>query len=257
MFASHQKAREIFDATVDGYQQRSDGLQHSFSSLIFQRRIAIVRSLLDGVSRGGRVLDFGMGPAVFGKDCTARGLSYFGIDISPVMVERARSLNLPNARFQVGDLESLDCLAGTMDVVLAIGLLDYLEHPEGGVRSLAECVHAGGQLILSFRNRKSVPRVLRDAAKTMTRLVPGECRNPDGRVFLSDAHEHAFDAASELQPLLSDIGFGGFAVDFFNCSPFFFNFPLPQPLVMHAIRTVVWCWPNLRSGSAASRTVCD
>jgi SAM-dependent methyltransferase len=115
-----------------------------------------------------------------------------------------------------------------MDAVLAIGLIDYLEHPNRGMELLSECVKPGGYLILSFRNRFSLPRVLRDLAKISGRMLPKRKRDQSDRAFFSDVHERSFDFNLQLRPKLIQLGFDNFEVDYFNCSPFFFNFPIPH-----------------------------
>ncbi len=227
MYNSHSRAKELFDSTAEYYQQRSEARVYNFSSLVFQRRISIVERFLKSVPQNGRVLDFGMGPAVFAKFCEKKNLSYLGIDISPIMVERAKALNLRNSEFMVGDLDSLSSFRKSMDAVLAIGLIDYLEHPDRGMELLAECVKPGGYLILSFRNRFSLPRVLRDLAKIPWRILPKQKTAQSHKAFFSDVHEWSFDFYLQLRPKLIQLGFDNFEVNYFNCSPFFFNFPIP------------------------------
>lgn len=224
---SHLRAQDLFSRTADDYQQRSELKVSSFSSLIFQRRIEIVLRLLDRISSPGRVLDFGMGPAVFGRACVDRGLQYLGIDISPVMVQRAGDLNLVGAEYLTGDLRTLKNYRSQLDGVLAVGLLDYLEDPWEGIEALSGCVKPGGVLILSFRNRYSVPRTLRDFAKL---LVQPFRRQSHNRAFFALVHERSFDASSELLPALRRFGYDRFDTAYFNCSPFFFNFPIPSRL---------------------------
>jgi SAM-dependent methyltransferase len=224
---SHVWAQDLFNRTADDYQARSELKVSSFSSLIFQRRIEIVLRFLDRISSPGRVLEFGMGPAVFARACVDRGLHYLGIDISPVMVQRAEDLNLATAEYLVGDLPTLKNYQGQLDGVLAVGLLDYLEDPWEGIEALSGCVKPGGVLILSFRNRYSVPRTLRDFAKL---LVQPFRRQSHRRAFLALVHERSFDSSSELLPALRRFGYDRFETAYFNCSPFFFDFPIPAPL---------------------------
>jgi SAM-dependent methyltransferase len=243
MYESHYRAKELFDSTADYYQQRSEARVYNFSSLVFQRRINIVERFLNSVTPHGKVLDFGMGPAVFAKFCEKKNFSYIGIDISPAMVERAKALNIKNSEFIAGDLDSLSSFRKSMDVALAIGLIDYLEQPDRGMESLSECVKPGGHLILSFRNRFSLPRILRDLAKIPARMLPKRKRDQSSKAFFSDVHERSFDFYSQLRPKLIQLGFDDFVVDYFNCSPFFFNFPMP--------RWLWWKWHDLDSRLAS------
>ena len=96
------------------------------------------------------ILDFGMGPGVFAKQCTENGYFYLGIDISTKMVERAQALKLESAKFRVGDVDALKKYHGEMDYVLAIGLIDYLEEPLRVIQSLTNCLNKNGHLIISF-----------------------------------------------------------------------------------------------------------
>ena len=230
---SHIEAKELFDQTVDSYQAAAEGQVHDFRSLLFQRRIRIVEDFIDSLPPGGDVLDFGMGPAVFAQTCLDWDWSYLGIDIAPKMVEQAQALGLEGARFEVGDLESLAKYKESMDLTLAIGLIDYLEETAEGLRALSETVRPGGHLLVSFRNRNSVPRVLRDSAKVVLRPLASAAEAQSTgrpRAFFSQAHEKAFDFQSDLKPLLKQNGFSKFQVRYFNCSPLFFSFPMPESL---------------------------
>lgn len=250
MIDSHENARILFDTTADYYQKRAENKIFNVSSLIFQRRIDAVNDFLGRIRPGGTVLDYGMGPAVFGPPATARGLKYIGIDISAEMVERGKAMNLPNSEFHVGDLETLSAYADKMDGVLAIGLIDYLEHPEPGIAALAKCVRPGGQIILSFRNKFSFPRWIRDVSKEAYRLV-GRARPDDRRAFFAPVHEKSFSFGLDLQPQLERLGFHRFDVSYLNCSPLFFNFPLPVSLWK------AWYAADRRIASKYTRLMCS
>ena len=226
---SHQQAEQFFDSTVDHYVRRSSGAVSNFSSLIFQRRIAIVESLIRRLAvSGGKALDYGMGPAVFAKCTTVSGMHYLGVDLSSEMVERSKLLGLPNTEYVVGDLEALNAYQGQKDLVLAIGLLDYLEDVPQGISQLAACVKPGGHLVLSFRNRYSLPGLMRDASKAILRPFVTGSSGPHGKAFFAKVHEKSMDLDGQLIPHLKSLGFASFDAQYFNCSPLFFNFPMPK-----------------------------
>jgi SAM-dependent methyltransferase len=227
--AAHLQAKQLFDQTADNYFQRSRGSVYNFSSLIFRRRIAIVEGFIQRLAKpGGKALDYGMGPAVFAPCCTAMGMRYLGIDVSPEMVEQSNRLGLCNAEFHVGDLETLRPHKDQNDLVLAIGLIDYLENVPDGIARLATCVKPGGRLILSYRNRYSVPGLLRDVSKIILRPFASGLSHASGKAFFAEVHEKSFDLKSHLIPQLASLGFSGIEASYFNCSPIFFNFPLPK-----------------------------
>jgi SAM-dependent methyltransferase len=227
-FEAHQQAKRLFDETASNYLQRSRGAIHKFSSLIFRRRITIVEKFIAQFAKaGGEVLDYGMGPAVFARCCVALDMRYLGIDISPEMVACSKELGLPNAEYIVGDLETLDSYQSQKDLVLAIGLIDYLENVPDGIARLAACVRPDGHLILSFRNRYSVPRALRDGSKVVLRNLPIRTQSSK-KAFFAKVHEKSFDVKRHLIPELTSLGFRDFEARYFNCSPMFFDFPRPN-----------------------------
>ena len=225
----HAEAQRLFDKIADDYTARSKTAVYNVSSLSFSRRQDIVTRLMLTTPRGGTVLDYGMGPAVFGLPASQNGLRYVGVDISPKMVELAKQMQLPNAEFHVGDLNLLDRFQNSADTVLLIGLIDYLQEPEIGLQKLARCVKPGGRLIMSFRNHNSIPRVLRNSAKAVWRRLKKSGRQ-SGTAFAAPVLENSFVPGRDLIPLLQSEGFANVEVNYLDCSPIFFNAPLPKPV---------------------------
>lgn len=224
---SHSEAEKFFNRIADDYLQRSEGKVWNVSSLSFARRQDVVSRLLSLTLRGGTLLDYGMGPAVFGPTAVERGLRYVGIDISQRMIDLARAKNLPNAEYYQGDLSVLDSFHGTADCVLLIGLIDYLEDPDAGLRALAKCVKPGGRIILSFRNRRSIPRFLRDGAKAGYRAVESERKGAD-TAFAAPVLERSFVPRRDFVPVLREAGFTEFSTHYLDASPVFWKMPLPK-----------------------------
>ena len=159
------KSKEFFDNAIDDYLARAEGLDYNFSSLIFKRRTDIVKDFLVGIKHRSNIIDFGMGPGLLADFCIDCGYSYLGIDISPKMVQKAKEKNILNAKFIVGNTGLLKKYNDSVDVFLAIGLIDYLDKPEEELSVFADCLKKDGYLIISFRNNYSLPRILRDLFK--------------------------------------------------------------------------------------------
>ena len=225
---SHHEAQVFFDRIAEDYKKRSETKVYTVSSLSFRRRQDIISDLLRNTPKGGTLLDYGMGPAVFGPPAVEHGLKYVGIDISPVMVQMAKDMNLPNAEYHIGDLELLKNFRNKADTVLLIGLIDYLEDPEEGLRQLARCVKPGGRLIVSFRNHRSVPRFLRNASKAVWGALRSNKKNVTA--FEAPVLENSFVPQRDFIPLLKEEGFASFDVRYLDCSPVFFKLPLPKPI---------------------------
>lgn len=226
---SHSEAQKFFDQIAEDYRIRSEGQVYNVSSLSFSRRKDIVTSLLDLTPEGGTVLDYGMGPAVFGPPAAKRGCRYIGLDISQKMIDLAKTMNIPGAEYHLGDLDLLANFQSTADTVLLIGLIDYLEDPAAGLRALARTVKPGGRIILSFRNRRSLPRFLRDTCKALWRMIKKETHE-DGRAFVAPVLERSFVPQRDFIPVLREEGFQEFEVRYLDCSPVFWKMPLPKPV---------------------------
>jgi SAM-dependent methyltransferase len=103
--------------------------------------------------REPRVLDIGCGSGRIGEFALEAGAGhYVGIDFSEPMVDLARARL---ARFEerveliLGDfLET--ALDGPFEVVLALGLFDYLPDPHRFSRRMFELCAAGGSMVASF-----------------------------------------------------------------------------------------------------------
>lgn len=223
----HQ-TREVFDRYAADYDQRARLEKYNFSSLIFQRRKELVLDFIDRYGIRGRLLDFGMGPGVFAGEMSRRGIHFHGIDVAPEMVRLAEEVQIPNATYEVGGLETLNRYRGTFDALMAIGLIDYLEDTPAVLTAFAQTLKPGGYLLVSFRNKHSIPTILRDSARRLYRSVFGRGRFRQESVFASGILEKTFSAKADLQPLLNALHFEVLDVAYQNCSPFFFNFPLPE-----------------------------
>ena len=226
------KSKEFFDNAIDDYLARAEGSDYSFSSLILKRRTDIVKDFLVGIKHRSNLIDFGMGPGLLADFCIDYGYTYLGIDISPKMVQKAKEKNILNAKFIVGNTGLLKKYNDTVDVFLAIGLIDYLDKPVEELSVFADCLKKDGYLIISFRNNYSLPRILRDLFKYLYQEILTINFIRPNKAFFSNVNEHSFDFSTQLLPVLRSLGFNSFTTKYFNCSPFFFNFPI-KPRIWH------------------------
>ena len=111
-------------------------------------RDKVLRRCLRSFIRGKSVLELGCGEGHLTQTVFRKARSVVGIDISDVAIARAKSLNLPNARFESADF--LQASFEGYDVIAAIECVNYLSLPERG--AFLEKVareHAGKILLLS------------------------------------------------------------------------------------------------------------
>lgn len=111
-------------------------------------RDRILRRRMTPFIHGKSVLELGCGEGHLTKAVFRKARSVAGIDISDMAIARAKSLNLPNARFEAADF--LQTPFAGYDVIAAIECIYYLAHLEQ--KTFLEKVakdHAGKILLLS------------------------------------------------------------------------------------------------------------
>lgn len=111
------------------------------------------RELLDGFARfvgKGRVCDAGCGPGHVTRYLHDRGCDIFGLDVSPRMVELARSLN-PDVEFVAGDLRELPVDDASLAGIVCFYSLLHLEsnHLPLALAALRRKLRPGGRLLLA------------------------------------------------------------------------------------------------------------
>jgi SAM-dependent methyltransferase len=111
-------------------------------------RNTVLRRRITPFVRGKSVLELGCGEGHLTRVAFGKARSVIGVDISDVAIGRARSLGLPNARFEAADLLAVSYQG--YDVIAAIECIQYLSHQEQGafLEKVAQ-EHAGKMLLLS------------------------------------------------------------------------------------------------------------
>lgn len=98
---STQSVRETYDRLADAYACR---YAHELQSKPLDREL--LNRFAADVRGGGEVCDMGCGMGHISRFLRDAGLSVFGLDLSPGMIEQGRKL-YPEIRFQVGDMTAL------------------------------------------------------------------------------------------------------------------------------------------------------
>jgi SAM-dependent methyltransferase len=125
---------------------------------------AMLGEFVELVRESGPVGDIGCGPGHVTAYLDASGVSAFGIDLSPAMVEIARKKN-PALRFAVGSMTKLELADGGLGGVLSWYSIVHmaLEQLPTVFAELFRVLAPGGHLLLAFKagDRKSPaePRV--------------------------------------------------------------------------------------------------
>jgi SAM-dependent methyltransferase len=119
------------------------------------------RELLDRFAHhvdNGRVCDAGCGPGHVTRYLHDRGCNAFGLDLSPAMVEHARSFN-PGVEFVVGDLRQIPVADASLAGIVCFYSLIHLASDElaPALAALRSKLRPGGQLLLAVHEgRQSI-----------------------------------------------------------------------------------------------------
>lgn len=140
--------REAYDAAADTYAQLSrDTLRDNpFDGAMLDVFAGVVRA-----SGDGRVADVGCGPGHITAHLNELGLTAFGVDASPAMIELARQA-YPGLSFEVGSMAALTIADGVLGGVLSRWSMIHTPPPEVPV-ILAEfdrVLAPGGHLLIGF-----------------------------------------------------------------------------------------------------------
>lgn len=82
--------------------------------------------------------------------------SFTGLDLTPKMIEQAQKLDLPNARFVVGDCEALPFAAESFDVIICANSFHHYPEPQRFFDSVYRVLKPNGRLILRDYTGNSV-----------------------------------------------------------------------------------------------------
>jgi ubiquinone/menaquinone biosynthesis C-methylase UbiE len=128
-----------------------------------QRTLAWVDEL--ALPPGAHVLDIGFGAGRSAVALAQRGLLVTGVDTGERMLElgtrAAVSAGLEDRiSLSLGDAEALAFPDSSFALVIALGVIPWLERPGQGMREMARVTAAGGHVIASANNRRQLNRVL-------------------------------------------------------------------------------------------------
>jgi 2-polyprenyl-3-methyl-5-hydroxy-6-metoxy-1,4-benzoquinol methylase len=134
------RVRAYWDSMSGDYAPGADrGLVRFFHGRQHRAALRLAR-----VTPGARALDAGAGSGLLTRELVASGCDVTAVDSSPAMLDLLRGVT-PNV--MLSRLEDLE-LDPTFDVVMAIGVLNFVTTPEDTLRRLCAGVKPGGALVL-------------------------------------------------------------------------------------------------------------
>lgn len=143
-----EKIKAAYDQLAESYNALIDHKPHN---AYYDRPNTL--SLLSEVE-GKAILDAACGPGKYAEILLAKGAHVTGFDISPKMIELARSRNEGRGTFFVRDLvDPLDDIKeGTFDIVLCALALHYIEDWTTTIQTFRRVLKTSGSLVISIEH---------------------------------------------------------------------------------------------------------
>jgi ubiquinone/menaquinone biosynthesis C-methylase UbiE len=156
------RVSEHFDSMSSEWDETYQG--GSLNAIVLQQRSSLALEWVDQLSlpKGSRALDIGCGPGWASVALAERGYRVSGIDLSQEMIQTTRRNAVSAGKndlvnVSIGDAQRMAFADGTFSVVIALGLLSYLESPEEAIREFARVTCSGGYVLLTSANPFSLP----------------------------------------------------------------------------------------------------
>ncbi len=147
---------EITEDYARQYEYTDSVAQYPTHAVRVQKAIRLLRRF----KPSGNVLDIGCGTGQLALQLVGHAYEVVGIDISPQMVKWAERYVRSKAdsasavaSFRVGDVEELDLPDGSMDAVVALGVLEWLADDRKAFSEIRRVLRPDGIAIIDFRNR--------------------------------------------------------------------------------------------------------
>ncbi len=134
---------------------------------LYRARLATTLAWIDDLTLapGSRVLEVGCGAGFLSVELAKRGLRVYAIDSAETMVELTRQHAEESGVTEllsvgIGDVYDLGFEDGSFDLVVALGVIPWLERPELAIREMARVSMPGGHVLLTDGNRMALSLLL-------------------------------------------------------------------------------------------------
>lgn len=172
-------------------------------SQFLNKRLTEISDLL-AVMEGGYLLDVGCGPGILLEHFAQGRFALFGIDRSPEMIHEAARISSCQPGLTVGEVERLPYRDGCFDIVLALGVLEYVVDLESAFAELARVAKPGGKVVVSMLNHESWYwlwfRHVYQYAKFARSITSGLSHLPDMPILYDRVHLQDVMQRNGLEP---------------------------------------------------------
>jgi len=199
-----EKVTRFFDEQALDYKDKY-GHDTDVRSFIFSERKRLVLEMLG--SNFTRILDVGCGPGVYAEELSSRCEELYGIDVSSKMIEMAKAKNLPNAKFSIGRIEDLQFQSSFFDAVVCVGVLEYLDDIEKGIREVARITRGNGVAIFTSPSASSILNKLDYYMRLALKTLRGVMRIDISKSFVNYDFQPRLLHKKQIEFLLLKHGF--------------------------------------------------
>ncbi len=164
--------RDRFSAEAENWQQLYDRSDRSIYAHNVAARRERVLTLLEDVS--GKLLELGCGAGNIATRLVRSDRHVIGADFSTAMLHRAHRSALDEAvDLSLVSADAVDVPIGsnTIDGVVSVGLIEYVNHPEDLITECHRVLKPGGKLVLSMPNAESPFILIDDAVKGIKNTI--------------------------------------------------------------------------------------
>lgn len=212
------------------YETSESLLTHDFLA----RRARIQEFLVEHVLDGQSVLDLGCGTGPMVEFFAKRRVVYHGVDVAQGMLDsiegqfRDKSC-WDSIHLKVGSCNDIPYGNKAFDLVLAVGLLDYLDDMQPAIAEFARVTKPGGIAVVTIPNRDCLNRIIMRNTDFITRLAK-TLRKLAGRPIPSEQGIVRRELApGQLDSLMEKAGFAPAGLAFYDykliCYPLSRLFP--------------------------------
>lgn len=154
-----QQKVQYFDQTSKKYL--SEYTKITPEGYSFRIRREKVFSLIPDAKNEGQVLDIGCGPGIMVEGLLEKGYRVHCIDASPQMIHLAKKQYGSHEKvvIEVGDVEKLYFPNNTFQIILAMGLMEYLDDENVALQQIKNALDEKGRIIITFPNKRSPWRI--------------------------------------------------------------------------------------------------
>ena len=161
------KAAEIYDSGKAGIYEIC---KEDYEPILAELKMKHFDRLLD--------VGCGTGPMIELLTSEFADKSYTGLDITPRMIEVAKSKNLANATFVVGDSENLPFDKAAFDAVICANSFHHYPNPQAFINEVSRVLSKGGRFVLrDYTSNSFVIWLMNHIEMPLAHLVGhGDCK---------------------------------------------------------------------------------